>query len=112
MKIHRLIYTLAPFNRWILRFVQLAIFLTAGVSAFLLRFDFSIPEREYPHLIAGLCVWVVAKVFFFHIFRLDRGWWRYASVPDVVHLAAANLCGSAVAGAALLLFAPEGFPRS
>ena len=31
------------FRRWILRTVQLSIFLAAGVSAFLLRFDVSIP---------------------------------------------------------------------
>jgi FlaA1/EpsC-like NDP-sugar epimerase len=94
------------------RLVQLAIFLFSGIAAFLLRFDFTIPKEYHAHLWAGLCIWAVAKVFVFQLFRLDRGWWRYVSVPDLLRVAYANLAGSALGGAGILLFAPPGFPRS
>jgi FlaA1/EpsC-like NDP-sugar epimerase len=94
------------------RLVQLAIFLFAGIAAFLLRFDFTIPKEYHAHLWAGLCIWAIAKIFVFQLFRLDRGWWRYVSVPDLLRVAYANLAGSALGAAGILLFAPPGFPRS
>jgi FlaA1/EpsC-like NDP-sugar epimerase len=94
------------------RLVQLAIFLFSGIAAFLLRFDFTIPKEYHAHLWAGLCIWAIAKIFVFQLFRLDRGWWRYVSVPDLLRVAYANLAGSALGAAGILLFAPPGFPRS
>jgi FlaA1/EpsC-like NDP-sugar epimerase len=92
--------------------IQLAIFAAAGVLAFLLRFDFTVPAQERPHLLAAICVFVPAKIFAFYFFKMDRGWWRYASIRDVARLALANLVGSVLGCLALLWFAPEGFPRS
>lgn len=100
------------FRRWTSRGLQLVIFLFSGLSAFLLRFDFAIPKVEHAHLWAGLWVWAIAKIIVFQLFRLDRGWWRYVSVPDLLRVAYANLAGSAVSGVGILLFAPRGFPRS
>jgi FlaA1/EpsC-like NDP-sugar epimerase len=92
--------------------IQLAIFAAAGVLAFLLRFDFTVPAQERPQLLAAICVFVPAKIFAFYFFKMDRGWWRYASIRDVARLAAANLFGSVIGCLALLWFAPQGFPRS
>jgi FlaA1/EpsC-like NDP-sugar epimerase len=108
----RLASRLAHFNIWILRAVQLAFFVFAAISAFLLRFDFSIPHQYHAHLWAGLGLIVAAKVLVFQSLGLDRGWWRYVSVPDVLRLGVANLAGSALACVATLVFAPAGFPRS
>jgi len=108
----RLAQCLAPFHRWILRAVQLAIFLIAGVSAYLLRFDFSIPPHYHRHLVAALCAWVLAKILVFRLLGLDGGWWRYSSVPDLLRVAAGNVFGSALGGIGLLILAPPGFPRS
>jgi FlaA1/EpsC-like NDP-sugar epimerase len=92
--------------------IQLAIFAAAAVLAFLLRFDFTVLAQYRPHLLAAICVFVPAKIFAFYFFKMDRGWWRYASIRDVARLAAANLAGSVLGCLALLWFAPEGFPRS
>jgi len=108
----RLVRAFSRFRPWILRGIQLVIFLFAGTSAFLLRFDFTIAPNERSHFLAGLCAWVFAKIIAFHLLGLDRGWWRYASVPDLVRLIAGNLAGSFLACVALLSFAPSGFPRS
>jgi len=108
----RLLKPLIRFRRLLIRGIQLAIILAAGLSAFLLRFEFGIPERYRPHLLAGLCAWALVKSLVFHFAQLDRGWWRYASLPDLIRLVVANLVGSAVACTGLLFFAPNGFPRS
>jgi FlaA1/EpsC-like NDP-sugar epimerase len=110
-----LLHRVRPFarlRRSMVRTVQFVIFLAAGLSAFLLRFDFQIPGAEHPHLFFGLCVWAIAKSLSFHVFGLDRGWWRYASVPDLLRLVAGNILGSALGCVSILIFAPQGFPRS
>ena len=103
---------LALATRWTLRSVQLAVFIFAGICAFELRFDFSIPVHYRPYLVAGICAWVAAKVLVFHLFRMDRGKWRYVSIPDLLRLAAANVAASALACVGLLAAGPPGFPRS
>jgi FlaA1/EpsC-like NDP-sugar epimerase len=109
---HTAVRALAPYTRWVVGGVQLAIFVAAAISAFLLRFDFSIPRVYRLHLFAGICAWVLAKIIVFHLLELDHGWWRHASVPDVVRVLAGNALGSALGGLGLIMFAPAGFPRS
>src|SRR5690349_5406498 len=101
-----------PLHRSMVRAVQLAIFLFAGVSAFLLRFDFAIPAPSKRHMAYALVIWIIAKVATFHLFSLDRGWWRYTSVPDLLRLIAGNVAASTASSIAILLLAPTGFPRS
>ncbi len=108
----RLLKSVSRFRTWILRGLQLAIFLSAGLAAFLLRFDFIVPRDQSAHLFAGLLAWAVAKVAVFHFFGMDRGWWRYASLPDLLRLSAANATASLLACFGLLCFSPPGFPRS
>jgi FlaA1/EpsC-like NDP-sugar epimerase len=98
--------------RFIARGIQLVIFISAGLLAFLLRFDFTIPPEFRQHLLAGLVVWTASKVVVFHLLGLYRGWWRYASIRDVLRLLAANFLGSALGCVLLLSFGPKPFPRS
>src|ERR1035441_6593858 len=111
-EIHGVARRLTHHSRWVMRAIQLAIFSVAGVLAFILRFDFTVPFLYRPHLLTAFCIFVPAKVLAFHFFKLDRGWWRYVSIRDLTRLAAANLAGSALGSLALLWFAPKGFPRS
>jgi FlaA1/EpsC-like NDP-sugar epimerase len=92
--------------------VQLGIFVCSGVAAFLLRFDLSIPAVHLRHLAYGVAVWVVVKSVAFRIAELDRGWWRYVSVADVVRIGLGNFGGSALSYVAIRAVAPAGFPRS
>jgi FlaA1/EpsC-like NDP-sugar epimerase len=80
----------------------------AGVLAFLLRFDLSLPSQYWPYVPAGLCVWIPVKVIVFRSLGLDRGWWRYASIRDVVRLAAANFIASGFACLIIWWTAPRG----
>jgi FlaA1/EpsC-like NDP-sugar epimerase len=112
LDIHCLARRLAHLHRWILCLVQTSAFGLAGVSAFLLRFDFSIPTQYRQQLSFALCAWVLTKILVFRFLGLDRGPWRYVSVPDLLRVAAGNVLGSVLGGLALLFFALRGFPRS
>jgi FlaA1/EpsC-like NDP-sugar epimerase len=92
--------------------MQLAVFAIAGVLAFLLRFDLSLPAQYSSRILVGLAIWMPLKILVFWSFGLDRGWWRYVSLGDVTRLAAANLVGSVLSCFVLLWLAPLGFPRS
>jgi len=110
--LHRVARHLTRNLRWVIRMVQLAIIAIAGVLAFLLRFDFSVPPHYWPQVLASLYVWIPVKVLVFRSLGLDRGWWRYSSVRDLVRVAAANLVGSVLASLTLVWIVPKGFPRS
>src|SRR5690348_3404719 len=94
------------------RLIHLAVFVSSGFAAFLLRFEFSIPREHIRHLAVGILVWAVTKLVVFHLLRLDRGWWRFVSVIDVARIGCANLIGSVLSVPAVLVVAPPGFPRS
>ncbi len=99
-------------HRLIVWVAQLGIFAFSAVSAFLLRFDFGLPSAYLAHLAYALPILVVAKSIVFRLGNLDRGWWRYVSVADLMRIVAGNLAGSALGCVAILVFAPAGFPRS
>jgi FlaA1/EpsC-like NDP-sugar epimerase len=112
LDIQRIVSRLLRLHRWALHLVQISTFVLAGIFAFLLRFDLSIPQRFQRQLVYALGTWVLAKILVFHFLGLDRGWWRYVSIPDLLRLSAGNVLGSALGGLALLFIAPAGFPRS
>ena len=95
-----------------IRLAQLCCFLISGITAFLLRFEFSIPREMLPALWIGSAVWVSAKVAVFHLFGLGRGMWRYFNTADLVLVTKANAAASALAAAAILAGCPVPFPRS
>ncbi len=91
---------------------QVGVFALSGVAAFVLRFDLSLPRQYLRDLAYALPIWIVVKIAVFRIAKLDRGWWRYVSVPDLVRLAVGNIAGSALSCGAILCLGPAGFPRS
>jgi FlaA1/EpsC-like NDP-sugar epimerase len=82
------------------------------MTAFLLRFDFGLPHAYLKHLVWALPIWIVVKAIVFRVGNLDRGWWRYVSVSDLVRIVIGTVAGSTLSGIAILLLAPAGFPRS
>jgi len=97
---------------WLIRSVQFGLFVLSGITAFLLRFEFSVPLEMKKALWAGVAAGVVCKVPIFHVFGLGRGMWRYFATPDLLRLACANAVASAIASSAILLAYPYPFPRS
>jgi len=92
--------------------VQLIIFLGAGLGAFLLRFEFSVPRGYLIPLLEGLAVWAVVKSLVFRYLRVECRSLRFFSLVDAVRLAKANLLGSAISAVVLFAFGAPGFPRS
>ena len=91
----------------------LAAAIAASVStAFVLRFEYVVPRSEFTHLWEGILLAVAIKLIAFHIAGSDRSGWRYAGIPDVYNLLAANLGGSLLWSIAVLLLIGAGFPRS
>lgn len=91
---------------------QLPLFVIAGITAFLLRFDGAVPPRQFPNLWRALAVWVIVKAVIFHYAGLDRSGWRFVSLPDIRRLVGAALTASLVSGLAILMVCEPGFPRS
>lgn len=92
--------------------IQAVAFAASGLLAFGLRFDLQIPPGQMQHLRWALAVWLVIKCGTFVIAGLDRGWWRYVSLHDLVRLGAANLLASTASALTIQGFIPSGFPRS
>ena len=101
-KIHRLAV-------WV---VQLGVFALSGVAAFLLRFDLALPTAYLKCLAYALPIWLVVKSVVFRLAGLDRGWWRYVSVTDLLRIVVGNFAASVLSCIAILFIAPAGFPRS
>jgi FlaA1/EpsC-like NDP-sugar epimerase len=81
-------------------------------ASFLLRFDFSIPPGELPHLYRALWPALALKSLAFWVARLDRGWWRFAGIADLHRVLVANAAGSLAFTAVAAMWIGPGFPRS
>jgi FlaA1/EpsC-like NDP-sugar epimerase len=80
--------------------------------AFMLRFDFVIPQRQWQIFIATLPMVVVIRVTGVYLFALHRGIWRYAGVGDLLSILKATTTTSLVFIAAAVTLFPQDFPRS
>lgn len=103
---------LLQMRRWWIAACQTLIFALSLLTAFLLRFDFSIPEHEIQTLIAGLPIAIVAKSTVFWSFGLLRGWWRFATISDLARIFTANALGSMVFVLLCVAFVGPSFSRS
>lgn len=92
--------------------VQAGVFAWSGVAAFLLRFDFSLPTNCIRSLGYALFVWICIKSVVFQIAKLNRRGLRYVSLVDLYRLTAANVAGSILSCAVILLITGGRFPRS
>ena len=82
-------------------------------AAFLLRFDFNIPDAYLVIYYSKLPVLLTLKLIALLFFNLYSGMWRYVNSRDVWNIAKANALAlfifAAVEG---ILFRFQGFPRS
>ncbi len=85
----------------------------AWISAYLLRFNFAIPEEFVTSMLQSLC-WVVSlQAFIFIVFGLYRGVWRFASVSDLKRIFLAIAAATALITAALFMLQTDiVIPRS
>ena len=62
--------------------------------AYILRFNFSIPEINLKVFFATLPVLLLIRVFCFYFFKLYSGVWRYASMNDLLRILKATVLSS------------------
>ena len=85
----------------------------AWVLAYLLRFNFDMPEKFLHEMWQMLVLVVPVQTFIFWYFGLYRGIWRYASLPDLKRIVIAIAIAAMAAPLLLLLFRVDAvLPRS
>lgn len=87
------------------------VFVTAAACAFLLRFDFHLGTEERFELLYGLFFWIPIKTLGVNVFGVNRVLHRYASLPDLLRVAAALFASTVVSTVCIALTDPS-FPRS
>ena len=82
-------------------------------SAYLIRFEFSIPDVFIRSFLVSLPIVLVIKTGTFLFFRLYRGMWRYTSIPELIAIIEA-VCLSTllIILAVLMVFRFKDFSRS
>ena len=81
--------------------------------AYLLRFDFVLPDQEIMRFWKSLPILLVARFAAYLYYRLFQGWWSYTSLKDAELVVRANVAGSLLfVVATSLVYYGESFPRS
>jgi FlaA1/EpsC-like NDP-sugar epimerase len=82
-------------------------------AAFALSWDFDIPASRLRRFAETLPYLVLVRLVLSHRFRLDRGYWHYVGMQDLVHLVAATILGSLLFPLVLLVVGQlRGIPAS
>ncbi len=111
-RLGRMVERVSKYYRILGFLVHAGAFFLAGVGAFLLRFEFVIPEGQLGVMQAALGAWVGVKGVVFVGFGMHRSWWRYVGLEDLVRLGWVNAVGSLAAWGMLWAWGPGGLPRS
>ena len=94
MKIINLAKTLLAKNAWFIGAFQALLTLTALVLAWLLQFDFTLPNRFL--LLGAAPLLILIRMTFIARFGLLHGWWRYTGLSDALDVVKAVFAGSVI----------------
>lgn len=98
-----------PYTRYVL-YPLIAV--VSLVSAFLLRFELSIPPDERRLLYIALLFFPLLKLAAFHLCKLTRGHFQTVTSYDLLQIFAANLGGSLLTTIVTLILIGSAFSRS
>jgi FlaA1/EpsC-like NDP-sugar epimerase len=98
-------------RRAFIAFFQISLVCFSLLSAWLLRFDFSMPYRSL--LIAAMPILVLIRLGAMAYFGLFRGWWKYAGVRDGIDILKAVGAGTVLFWVIMrFVFRAASFPRT
>ena len=90
--------------RWLFVWAaQGCIFALSGFIAFLLRFDFRLPQTCLGYFVYALPIWIAVKSVIFQASNLNRWGLRYVTIADVHRIVIANCA----AGRSLITLPPR-----
>jgi FlaA1/EpsC-like NDP-sugar epimerase len=96
---------------WFIATFQAWLIASSLVTAWLLRFDFTLPYRRV--LIYSLPVLIAVRLAAMAYFGLLRGWWKYVGIRDGIDVLKAVITGSLVFVFVMrFVFQIYGFPRT
>jgi FlaA1/EpsC-like NDP-sugar epimerase len=98
-------------HSWFVAIFQAGLIAFSLVLAWLLRFDYSLPDRR--SLLLALAILIPIRLAAIWRFGLLHGWWKYTGASDVLDVLKAVTIGSAVSVLTIhYLLGLHGFPRS
>lgn len=106
-------------SQWLLRYrrvvalmVHLVLFAVAQAGAFLLRFEFEVPEEYVSAGLFWLAVSMVIRIGVFAWFGMFAGMWRYTGAKDLAALAKSATLSTLIFAVFLVLGGFRSYPRS
>ncbi|MCI0717970.1 MAG: polysaccharide biosynthesis protein, partial [Acidobacteria bacterium] len=99
-------------RRLVIGFYHFLLILFSLVTAYLLRFDFSIPLDEVAVLRQAMFIAIAVKMPVFLLTGIHRGWWRFVDISELVRVSLINVLASVSFGVMTMLFLGSRFPRS
>ena len=82
-------------NRNLIVFIHdLIVIALAWISAYIIRFNFEIPEAQILSMMGNLSIVIIVQAIIFLSFRIHRASWRHSSIIDVRTIAIAIFCSS------------------
>lgn len=91
---------------------HLVLYAVAFLLAFLVRFDFSLPQAFTRQIVIGLCLAVFFRTVAGFVFRLYGGVLKYAGIGDLVNILKAMSLASVALVVAVVILGVRDFPRS
>ncbi len=111
-----------PFGMWLLRhrrplvvFSQLTLVVFSYILSFLLRFEFDLSVHDnWPlhTLLKTLPLILLLRLGAFYLWDLNRGWWRYVSMNDLMDIIKAVISSSLVFITLVMFVFRADYPRS
>jgi FlaA1/EpsC-like NDP-sugar epimerase len=92
--------------------LHLMLWAVSLLCAFLLRFEFTLPDEYFPRIYGWLAVLLILRAMSFATFGMFSGMWRYTGAKDLVALFKATTASSLVFLTYIWLFGYTFFPRS
>ena len=104
--------TLARFRRLAVIASHMVVFAGALWAAFMLRFEFALPELYADMMVQTLPIAVGVKLITFMVFRQYSGWWRYVTLPDLVGMGRAATASTIAFASIIYLLNLRAYPRT
>jgi len=99
-------------RRAVVFLIQFTLIASSALLSFVIRFDFSFEGVSQNLVLVFLLASLAVKLPMLQLFNLNRGWWRYSSVSDLVQIfRAMTLSQLILIGLQLFSITPY-FPRS